>query len=137
MLRKIGITLIALTILSPVAAFGALEALEEVAELSVTDIRLPGSSVGQAVFRKCSGCTPTIWQVDAITTYFVGADSTPVPLGELRKAAAGKQNALIYVFYRPGTNAVTRIVLDLLQGKSDSDSDSDSGQKQLNRGIQQ
>ncbi|MBT77191.1 MAG: hypothetical protein GY916_08745 [Gammaproteobacteria bacterium] len=114
MLLRTEITLVFLAILSPATTFGAMEILEEVTELAVSDISLPGSSAGQVVFRECSGCKPTIWQVDPTTTYYVGVDTLPVSLGNLQKAVSSKSYELIYVFYTPGTNAVTRIVLDLL-----------------------
>ncbi len=113
MIRKTRITLIALTILASGNAFGALEALEEVAELDTADIRLPAGAAGQVVHRGCSGCEPTIWSVNSATTYHVGTHTTPVPLGDLRQAVSSKQYELIYVFYAPDSGVVTRIVLDL------------------------
>ncbi len=113
MIRKLGLLLITLTILSSGAAFGALEVVEQVAELGTAGIRLPTSSAGQVVYRKCSGCEPQLWSVDAATNYYVGTDTAPVPLGDLRRAVASKQYQLIYVFYAPDSGVVTRIVLDL------------------------
>jgi hypothetical protein len=113
MIRKTGIALISLMILWSGTAFGALEALEEVAELAVSGIRLPTSAAGQVVYRKCGGCEPTIWQVDAATTYHVGVGSAPAPLADLRQAVGSNQYELIYVFYAPDTGTVTRIVLSL------------------------
>lgn len=115
MIRKLGITLITLAILSSGAAFGALEALEEVAELEASGIRLPLGAAGQVVHRKCGGCEPTIWNVDATTRYYLGFDTAPVPLADLRQAVGTNQYELIYVFYAPNSDAVTRIVLDLNQ----------------------
>ncbi len=113
MIQKIGITLITLMILTSGSALGALEALEEVAELTTTDVRLPAGAAGQVVYRGCSGCEPTIWPVNSATTYHVGTHTEPVLLGDLRQAVASKQYELIYVFYAPDSGVVTRIVLDL------------------------
>ncbi len=115
MIRKFGIALTTLALLWSGTAFGALEALEEVAELMVSGIRLPTSAAGQVVYRKCGGCEPTIWRVDAATTYHVGVGTAPVPLADLRQAVGSNRYELIYVFYAPDTGVVTRIVLDLFQ----------------------
>lgn len=111
MIRKLGITLITLTILSSGNAFGALEALEQASELEVSGIRLPTSSAGQVVYRKCAGCDATIWPVDAATTYHIGAGSAPVPLADLRQAVASNQYEMIAVFFAPDSGVATRIVL--------------------------
>jgi len=115
MIRKFGIILITLTILSAGTALGALEELEKVAELPVSGVLLPSSSAGQVVYRECSGCEPTIWPVNAATQYYVGVNTKPVPLADLRQAVASKQYDLIYVFRTPDSGTVTRIILDLTQ----------------------
>ena len=116
MIRKLGITLITLMILSSGTAMGALDALEQVAELEVAGIRLPTSTAGQVVYRQCSGCEPTIWTVNDETTYYIGDDSSKaVSLADLRQAVGSGQYELIYVFHVPNSDVVTRIVLSLHQ----------------------
>jgi len=113
MIRKLGITLTTLTILISGSTFGALEELEKVAELSISGIHLPTGTAGQVVYRECSGCEPVIWQINAATTFHVGVNTKPVPLADLRQAVGSKKYDLIYVFYVPDSDTVTRIVLDL------------------------
>jgi len=112
MIRKFGITLITLMILWSGAAFGALEAVEEAAEVSVSGIRLPAGSAGNVVYRKCAGCDPLVWPVNTSTTYYIGFDTAPVPLSDLRQAVKSDRYELIYVFYTPDSGVVTRVVLD-------------------------
>jgi len=115
MIRKFAITLITLASLSSGAAFGALEIIENVAELSTSGISLPTGAAGKIVYRKCAGCEPVMWPVDTTTTYHVGINSAAVPLADLRQAVASNQYDLIYVFYAPKTGTVTRVILDLNQ----------------------
>jgi hypothetical protein len=113
MIRKLAITLITLAIMWSGTVLGALEALEQVTELDASGVRLPTSSVGQVVYRKCSGCEATIWPVNAASTYYIGLGTTPVPLAEFRKAVASKKGEMILVFYAPDSGVVTRVVLGL------------------------
>ncbi len=115
MIRKIAIALITLATLSSGTAWGALEIVEDVAELEASGIRLPTGSAGQVVYRDCSGCDPVMWSVDGETTYHVGVNTAPVPLAKLRQAVTSDNYELIYVFYAPETGTVTRVVLDLTQ----------------------
>ncbi len=112
MIRKLGITLITLMILWYGTAFGALEALEQVAEAAVSGIRLPASSAGNVVYRKCAGCEPLVWPVNGSTNYYIGFDTAPVPLSDMRQAVNSNRYELIYVFYAPDSGVVTRVVLD-------------------------
>jgi len=115
MIRKFGMTIITLAILSSGIALGKVTALEEVAELNVSGITLPAGTAGQVVYRKCSGCEPAIWIVDAATTYYLGTKTVAVSLADLQQAVASDQYQLIYVHYVPNSDRVTRIVLDLNQ----------------------
>ena len=56
MINKLDFVLVTLMILWSGTAFSALEALEEVAELTVSGIRLPASEAGHVIFRECGGC---------------------------------------------------------------------------------
>ncbi len=113
MLRKLGITLITLTILWSGTALSALEALEQVSELDASGVSLPTSSVGQVIYRKCNGCEASVWPVNSATTYYIGMGTTPVSLADLRKAVVAKKGEMIAVFYAPDSGYVTRIVLGL------------------------
>jgi len=115
MTRKFSIIPAALAILWSGTVFAALEALEEAAEMTVSNVQLPAGSAGNVVFRGCAGCEPVIWPVDSATTYHIGVGSAAVPLPDLRQAAADNRNGLIYVFYAPDSGTVTRIVLSELR----------------------
>ena len=117
MIRKLGITLITLTVLWSGIALGALEALEEVAEVSTAGIRLPASAAGRVVHRQCNSCEATIWPVNAATTYHIGIRTAPVSLAELKRAVATRKYELIYVFYAPDSGIATRLVLSPSQGE--------------------
>lgn len=113
MLRTIHISLIAMLLAWSGSALAALDILEEVAEASVADTTLPRHVAGQVVLRECNGCEPTVWRVGSATGYYVGMDTQPVALADLLAAASSGQQEMIYIFYKPGTDEVTRIVLSL------------------------
>ena len=115
MKRKFSIILAALAILWSGNVFAALEALEEAAELTVSKVQLPAGGAGNVVYRGCAGCEPMIWPVDSATTYHIGVGSEAVSLVDLRQAASGNRDGLIYVFYAPDSGTVTRIVLSELR----------------------
>lgn len=116
MFRTLLFTVVTALLTLPGVSIAALDMLEDAAELPVAGVQLPGSPAGQLVFRGCSGCEPTIWQVAAGTRYqsFIPAEpgvSREVTLGELRHAFASGQAASLVVFYKPNTNEVTRLHL--------------------------
>ena len=97
------------------AAHSALIPLEENYELGLSEVTLPRSSAGQVVIRQCGECDPEVLRVDGSTRYFLG-NRKPVSLAELRAAAAAArkpEQTGVYVFYKPETGVVTRIVLSL------------------------
>jgi len=94
----------------PVSA--ALIALEEAYELDTADVTLPGHRAGRVIMRACAGCDATVHRVAEATTYHIGADTSPVTLDELRAAVDADPGNLIYVYFKPETLVVTRIVLD-------------------------
>lgn len=113
MLRTIQIALIAILMAGSGNALAALDILEHVAEAAVSDTTLPGHTAGQVVVRDCTGCDPQVWRVNAATQYFVGMKTPPVTLADLCSAFSSGQQEMLYVYYKPGTDEVTRIVLSL------------------------
>jgi len=111
MLRIIQITLFTVLLACSGMALAALDILEQAVEADVSDTTLPTHTAGSVVVRECTGCEPLVWRVNAASSYYIGSRSHPVALGELRAAAASGQHEMLYVFYKPDTNVVTRIVL--------------------------
>ena len=110
--------LVALLLLAGSAADGALKALEEAYELSLTQVMLPGSETATLLVRRCAGCESETLRVTAETRYFIRPATEPVSLEAARKAAskaAGRRQASIYVYYDPKTRTVRRLVLDPAQ----------------------
>jgi hypothetical protein len=105
--------LLACILLITGSAHGALKALEQAYELSLSAVTLPASSAGQLIFRRCPACKPESLRVTADTRYFVRPSTVAVSLGDARKAAAAARPAAsLYVFYDPNTRGVRRLVLD-------------------------
>jgi len=97
------------------AAQAALVPLEDNYELGLNEVTLPRSSAGRVVIRQCDGCDPAVLRVDSSTRYFLGNQNS-VSLADLRAAAdAARKPELtgVYVFYKPETGVVTRIVLSV------------------------
>jgi len=113
MLRRIHIALITILLAYSGAASATLNILEQVAEADAANTTLPRSTAGQVVVRQCNGCKPSVWRVNAATSYYVGMDTQPVALADLLAAATSGQQEMVYVFFKPDTNEVTRIVLSL------------------------
>jgi len=114
MIRKLLIAL-AISASVLVAAQAALIPLEDNYELGLNEVTLPRSSAGQVVIRQCAECDPEILRVDGDTRYFLGTNQ-PVSLSELRAAAGAArepEQTGVYVFYKPETGVVTRIVLSV------------------------
>lgn len=94
-----------------------LELIEGAYEVRLTDITLPRQPSGTLTVRPCMTCEARSLRLSAETAY-VGPDGA-MPLqelvddiGSLRGTTAGDQ-AAIFVFYRLGTNQVTRVSLHL------------------------
>ena len=114
MIRKILIGFIVSTSLFG-AAHAALIPLEENYELGLNEVTLPRSSAGQVVIRQCADCDPEVLRVDGNTRYYL-ENRNAVSLEQLRAAADAVREPEItgvYVFYKPETGVVTRIVLSL------------------------
>src|SRR5262245_19428640 len=71
--------------------------LNEVREVAASEITLPASESGLAVFAVCVGCPAKSFPVTAATKYFLR--TTPVTLEDLRAAILGKPNMILGVKY--------------------------------------
>ena len=114
MIRNTLIAMLFAVTLAGVAT-AALVPLEENFELGLNQVTLPAHSAGQVVIRECAECAPQLLAVNGSTVYFLGQNQS-VSLSDLRAAAATvrKPEATgVYVFYKPETGVVTRIVLSL------------------------
>jgi hypothetical protein len=106
-------SIVGLALALPVAA--TLRTVERAYEVDPAQLLLPPSATGPLRVRPCANCRPvnlvigpdTVWQVGVQA----GRSDRPAFLQQFRAAAADR-NALVYVFYRPGSSEVTRLVLD-------------------------
>ena len=98
------------------AAHAALIQIEQNYELGLNEVTLPRSAAGQVVVRQCAECDPAVLRVNGSTRYFLESRSNPVSLAELRAAADASRDPVqtgVFVFYKPETGVVTRIILSL------------------------
>ena len=96
------------------SAGAALAPLEQAYELGLNEVTLPAHSASQVVIRRCAECEVETLPVNASTTYFVGSKRS-ANLADFRAVAeqARPDSTAVYVFYKPETGVVTRIVLSL------------------------
>ena len=96
------------------SAGAALVPLEQSYELGLNEVTLPAHSASQVVIRRCAECEVETLPVNGSTTYFVGSRRS-ANLAEFQAAAekATPDTTAVYVFYKPETGFVTRIVLSL------------------------
>lgn len=94
------------------AANAALIIKEDAFELDISDVSLPADRNGEIVIRQCEelDCDTTRLSVNPETTYHLGFDSASTTLDAIKQAAAARDQP-IYIFYRPESETVTRIVL--------------------------
>ena len=112
--RKIIITLAVLTLAFTGLAQAKLDRIEEAYELDLTQVSLPAHAADQVTLKACEDCFTVQLSVNARTSYHVGMKTPGVTLLELTDAAAkvsDRENALVYVMYRPESLVVTRIIL--------------------------
>jgi len=88
--------------------------IEESYELEFDAVTLPNNGNGDVKFKLCDHCGNTRLDVDGNTTYHNGARTPAITLTELRAAAVAQNAKLIYVYYDPATEVVTRVVLSTL-----------------------
>ena len=88
--------------------------LEDAWELDASRLQLPASAPAGFQVWPCPTCEVTRAQLTADTRFYLSPGTSEVSLGEMRVALdqATWSTGLVYVFYRPSTLEVTRIVLD-------------------------
>jgi len=112
--RKIIITLAALTLAYTGLAQAMLNRIEEAFELQLTQVSLPAHAHDKVTVNACAGCDTVKLRVDVRTSYHLGFDSAAVTLGELTDAADAvrdQSETPVFVFYKPDSLVVTRIIL--------------------------
>jgi len=112
--RKIIITLAVLALAYTGLAQAMLNRIEEAYELDLTQISLPTHATGKVTVKACAGCDTVKLRADARTNYQLGFDSAAVTLRELTNAADAVRDRSatpIFVFYKPESLVVTRIIL--------------------------
>lgn len=93
------------------AAPQSLRALELAVETSTRDIALPTGDAGSISVKPCAGCKPLVLFTGARTRYFL--DGRELPVGELRRALAGRTDADLVLLYGRGTSQITRVLATL------------------------
>jgi hypothetical protein len=88
--------------------------VEEGYELEFDAVTLPVNAAGHVRFKQCDHCANTTLDVDENTTYHNGVRTPAISLSDLRLAAVAQDARLIYVYYDPATEIVTRVVLSTL-----------------------
>ncbi len=105
------LSLVALAICAWTPAQGAqfMEVLEDAYEVSAADVQLPAEQGRTMYVKTCADCAPTAMQTDEKTNFF--EEDGTVAYTEFRDLLKDNYDSAVYVFYRTGTNEVTRIVL--------------------------
>ena len=100
---------LAITVWTPVRAAQFMELVEDAYEVSAADVQLPNEQGRTMYVKTCSDCAPTAMQTSAKTIFF--EEQGTVAYTEFRELLKQNYDSAVYVFYRPGTNEVTRIVV--------------------------
>jgi hypothetical protein len=99
----------------PVIAPAALETLEEVVELELDSVLLPGHEADRMKIRRCEECEELVVQVTRDTVYRLGGPrGEVVTLSEFMKAARNSTDPaelILLVAYVPDTGRVTRMII--------------------------
>lgn len=101
--------LLAGLVVAPAMAQSRMKNIEQCIESSTEVVPLPAVAAGTLTARECAACKSRLLKFDADTRYYIGDE--PVSYARLR-AAAIKNPTLLYVFYRTGTDTLTRLRLD-------------------------
>ena len=80
--------------------------LEEVLESSTSLANLPAQAGGTFNARECSDCISYRVKFEPSTRYYIGNE--PVSYARFRQLAT-QGNTRLYVYYKPGTQALTRL----------------------------
>lgn len=94
-----------------------LELIEGAYEARLNDVTLPREPTGTLTVRMCTACEARSLRLSAETAYLGPGGAMPLEafvadVSALRGTTAGDQ-AAIFVFYRLGTNQVTRLSLQM------------------------
>lgn len=113
-LALFGITLIAMSLLAtPAMALKPLVIpVEGAYEVSMEEVSFPSTETGTLRVTTCSGCDTVSLRITGASQVFIG--KAQVTMGEFRDFATNSE-APLYVFYKLGTDDVTRIVLSATQ----------------------
>jgi len=84
--------------------------LEASYEVSGTDIRFPRSGQGVVRIETCEDCTKLRFNLTKSTRAFV--NKQPITIKQFRNLAMANK-APVYLFYKPGSFEITRLVLDM------------------------
>ena len=101
--------LLAGLVVAPAMAQSRMKNIEQCIESSTEVVPLPAAASGALTARECAACKSRLLRFGADTRYYIGNE--PVSYARLR-AAAIKNPSLLYVFYRTGTDTLTRLRLD-------------------------
>lgn len=112
MIRMIATLLLAtaLSLSAPLAAAAKYVELEASYEVSAADLRIPRRGVGTLRVETCDDCTKLRFKLTSATRAFVGEQA--ISIKQFRNLAMANM-APAYVFYKPGTFEVTRLILDI------------------------
>jgi hypothetical protein len=100
-------------------AHATLRAVEQAYELHLSQVVLPAVVGGSLIVRACVACKPVTLVTSARTRFIVGAGGSPVTLADFTKAlevAKRRAKPMIYVYYKPETRHVNRVVLGMGPG---------------------
>ncbi len=79
-------------------------------EVSAADIRVPRRGVGTLRVETCSDCKKLRFKLTANARAFV--NQQPISIQQFRNLAMANK-APAYVFYKPGSFEITRLILDI------------------------
>ena len=114
-MTTLRLTILVITLVFSGGVFAALDKVEDVLELELSDVRLPAHEVDQVTVHQCDECSALILHATSDTVYRIGGfDAPKVSLQDFKAAirkTRRKSEVLVYVGYAPDTKNVTRIVV--------------------------
>ncbi len=84
--------------------------IEQAHEVNASQIRIPSAGIGVLRVETCEDCKKLSLKLTSETRAFVGKQA--ITIRQFRNLATANE-AAAYVFYKPSTNEVTRLVLDM------------------------
>jgi hypothetical protein len=113
-MKTISIVLATALLFASAGTKGALKAIEQAYELSLSQVSLPSSVPAGLLIRPCAGCKPETLRITGDTRFFIGPATAPVSLADVRKAASNatdRRHSLVFVYYDPKSRNVRRLIL--------------------------